>query len=135
MLGRLDGRILGGMVEPAWTNRDIALRRNPIRAGALTGDKLSRVGLARCETVAIERGPAGLAGLAMLALPGPGWLTIALGLGLLAQDVPWAERTLERVRKRLPAEEDGRVSRPLVWGSLGAALAATGASLWFAFLA
>lgn len=76
-----------------------------------------------------------LAGLAMLALPGPGWLTIALGLGLLAQDVPWAERTLERVRKRLPAEEDGRVSRPLVWGSLGAAVAATGASVWFAFLA
>ena len=33
------------------------------------------------------------------------------------------------------AEEDGRVSRPLVWGSLGAAVAATGASLWFAFLA
>ena len=76
-----------------------------------------------------------IAGLAMLALPGPGWLTVALGLGLLAQDVPWAERTLERVRKRLPAEEDGRVSRPLVWGSLGVAAAATGASLWFAFLA
>lgn len=76
-----------------------------------------------------------IAGLAMLALPGPGWLTVALGLGLLAQDVPWAERTLERVRRRLPAEEDGRVSRPLVWGSLGAAIAATGASLWFAFLA
>ena len=76
-----------------------------------------------------------IAGLAMLALPGPGWLTVALGLGLLAQDVPWTERTLERVRKRLPAEEDGRVSRPLVWGSLGVAVAATGASLWFAFLA
>jgi uncharacterized protein (TIGR02611 family) len=76
-----------------------------------------------------------LAGLAMLALPGPGWLTVALGLGLLAQDVPWAERTLERVRKRLPAEEDGRVSRPLVWGSLGVAGVFTGASLWFAFVA
>ena len=76
-----------------------------------------------------------LAGVGMLALPGPGWLTIALGLGLLAQDVPWAERTLERVRKRLPAEEDGRVSRPLVWGSLGVAGVFTGASLWFAFLA
>ena len=77
-----------------------------------------------------------LAGLAMLALPGPGWLTIALGLGLLAQDVPWAERTLEQVRKRLPAEGGTAGSAgPLVWGSLGAAVAATGASLWFAFLA
>lgn len=115
-------------------------REAAIEAEYATGEREETEERARAHiAVRLVRMTAGslllLAGVAMLALPGPGWLTIALGLGLLAQDVPWAERTLERVRKRLPAEEDGRVSRPLVWGSLGAAVAATGASLWFAFLA
>ena len=39
------------------------------------------------------------AGIAMLALPGPGWLTIALGLGLLAGEFRWARRFLARMRK------------------------------------
>src|SRR5689334_23442950 len=45
-----------------------------------------------------------LAGVLMLALPGPGWITIAAGLAILAKDVAWADRALERVRKRLPAD-------------------------------
>lgn len=115
-------------------------REAAIEAEYATGEREETEERARAHiAIRLVRMTAGsvllLAGLAMLALPGPGWLTIALGLGLLAQDVPWAERTLERVRRRLPAEEDGRVSRPLVWGSLGAAVAVTGASLWFAFLA
>ena len=123
--------------EPATRER---WRDAAIEAEYATGEREDTEAKARAHiAVRLVRMTAGslllLAGLAMLALPGPGWLTIALGLGILAQDVPWAERTLERVRKRLPAEEDGRVSRPLVWGSLGAAVAATGASVWFAFLA
>ena len=39
-----------------------------------------------------------LAGLAMLVLPGPGWVTIALGLALLAPDYQWAERSLAHIR-------------------------------------
>ena len=39
-----------------------------------------------------------VAGAAMLVLPGPGWVTIALGLALLAPDYRWAERCLERLR-------------------------------------
>jgi uncharacterized protein (TIGR02611 family) len=39
-----------------------------------------------------------LAGIAMLALPGPGWVTIAVGLALLSRDCPWAERALHRLR-------------------------------------
>lgn len=123
--------------EPATRDR---WRDAAIDAEYATGEREETEEKARAHiAVRLVRMTAGslllLAGLAMLALPGPGWLTVALGLGLLAQDVPWAERTLERVRKRLPAEEDGRVSRPLVWGSLGIAGAATGASLWFAFVA
>ena len=75
-----------------------------------------------------------VAGVAMLALPGPGWLTIALGLALLAQDVPWAERTLERVRRRLPADAEGNVNKGVIWGSLAVAAVVTGSSLWWTFL-
>ena len=37
-----------------------------------------------------------LAGLAMLALPGPGVLVIILGLMILATEFAWAERVLDR---------------------------------------
>lgn len=38
------------------------------------------------------------AGVAMLALPGPGWLTIIAGLAMLAGELPWARRLLDRVK-------------------------------------
>lgn len=38
------------------------------------------------------------AGVAMLALPGPGWLTIAAGLAILAREFEWARRLLNRVK-------------------------------------
>jgi uncharacterized protein (TIGR02611 family) len=50
-----------------------------------------------------------LAGGAMLLLPGPGWLTIALGLALLAREYHWARRLLDRL-KRTVAEVRERVS-------------------------
>ena len=34
----------------------------------------------------------------MLLLPGPGWLTIGLGLGILARDFAWAHRLLGSLR-------------------------------------
>ena len=39
-----------------------------------------------------------LAGLAMLVLPGPGWLVIILGVAVLATEFAWAERLLGRVK-------------------------------------
>lgn len=41
-----------------------------------------------------------LAGGAMLLLPGPGLLVIAGGLALLATEFSWAERSLDRVKRR-----------------------------------
>jgi len=38
------------------------------------------------------------AGVAMLALPGPGWLTIVAGLVILADDFRWARRLLNQVK-------------------------------------
>ena len=38
------------------------------------------------------------AGIAMLALPGPGWLTIIAGLAMLAGEFQWAQRLLDQVK-------------------------------------
>jgi hypothetical protein len=40
------------------------------------------------------------AGTAMLVLPGPGLLAIALGLALLAKNVSWARRAFDSIEKR-----------------------------------
>jgi thiol:disulfide interchange protein len=39
------------------------------------------------------------AGIAMLALPGPGLFTIAAGLAMLARDFAWARRLLDRTTR------------------------------------
>jgi uncharacterized protein (TIGR02611 family) len=60
--------------------------------------------------VRIVRTVAGLvlliAGIAMLALPGPGWLTIAAGLAILAREFHWARRLLRWLRTT--AAQSGR---------------------------
>ena len=45
-----------------------------------------------------------LVGAVMLVTPGPGWLVIFLGLGLLAAEFVWAERLMKRLK-----HESGRV--------------------------
>jgi hypothetical protein len=73
-----------------------------------------------------------LAGVAMLALPGPGWLVIAAGLALLARDVAWAERLLVGVRRRIPgAQPDGSLPRGIWATIIVMALAGVAASIWF----
>ena len=37
-------------------------------------------------------------GVLMLALPGPGWLTIALALAILAGEFVWARNLLDRLK-------------------------------------
>ena len=55
-----------------------------------------------------------LAGVAMLVLPGPGLLVIAIGLGILALEFAWAERLLERTVDRMEQAADTvkEASRP-----------------------
>jgi uncharacterized protein (TIGR02611 family) len=66
-----------------------------------------------------------LAGLAMLVLPGPGLLVIAIGLGILALEFAWAERLLERtVDKMEDAAETVRRASVAQQLALAAATAA-----------
>lgn len=74
-----------------------------------------------------------LAGVAMLPLPGPGWLTIAAGLGILAPEVPFARRLLDQVRRRLPSDADGKVPRSTIVLGVVASIIGVGASLWWSF--
>jgi uncharacterized protein (TIGR02611 family) len=43
-------------------------------------------------------------GFVMFFTPGPGWLTILLGLGILAAEFVWARRLLDRLKR-----EGGRI--------------------------
>ncbi len=88
---------------------------------------LIRIGRVFLGTVVV------IAGLLMLPLPGPGMLTIAAGLALLASDVPFARKLLENVRKRLPADADGKVSKPVVIGGLIVSVVTVASSLWWTF--
>ncbi len=47
-----------------------------------------------------------VAGLVLLPLPGPGWLIIFLGLGLLASEFGWARRLLDYAKAKVGAWTD-----------------------------
>ena len=75
-----------------------------------------------------------LAGLAMIVLPGPGFVVLAIGLAILAQDVPFARRLLDKVRARIPSDAEGNISKPVLFGGLAVTVVALGASIWWTFL-
>jgi uncharacterized protein (TIGR02611 family) len=52
-----------------------------------------------------------LIGIVMLVTPGPGWLVILLGLGLLAAEFVWARRLMDRIKRQ------GERVRSAVWPS------------------
>jgi uncharacterized protein (TIGR02611 family) len=76
------------------------------------------------------------AGIVLLPLPGPGWLIIFGGLGLLATEFEWAARLLRFARQKVSAWTDrvATQSRP-VQALIGLAglvlLAALAAAAWW----
>ncbi len=50
-----------------------------------------------------------LVGIVMIVTPGPGWLVILLGLGLLAAEFVWARRLMDRLKR------EGERVREVVW--------------------
>jgi hypothetical protein len=47
-----------------------------------------------------------LAGVALLVLPGPGWLLIFLGLGILSTEYVWAQRMLATAKRKAEEAKD-----------------------------
>jgi uncharacterized protein (TIGR02611 family) len=79
-----------------------------------------------------------IAGIVMLAAPGPGWLVIFLGLAVLATEFAWAESLLQRTRRAVGVWTSwlGRQPRWLsvLIGVMGLVmLAAAAAGAWWLF--
>jgi uncharacterized protein (TIGR02611 family) len=74
-----------------------------------------------------------LAGVAMLVLPGPGLLVIAIGLGILALEFAWAERLLERTVDRMEQAADA-VQEAKRWQQLLLAAATAAAAVGMVLL-
>jgi hypothetical protein len=107
-----------------------------IEAERATGGREETIASARVQlAIRLPRIAAGsvlvCAGVVMLVSPGPGWLMIAFGLSVLARDVAWVERTLDRVRGRLPTDGDGKINRPTITTTIVVTLAATAGALWW----
>ena len=116
LTGRLDGltrRIRGrfGASNQTQGQKSAGGRGNiPTRRERTTNrlrDRRNQRGIVRAhqvkrQTVRVVRIATGFvllaAGVAMLALPGPGWLTIAAGLALLAGEFEWARNLLNRLK-------------------------------------
>jgi uncharacterized protein (TIGR02611 family) len=47
-----------------------------------------------------------IVGVALLVLPGPGWLLIFIGLGILATEYVWAERLLKTAKEKATQAKD-----------------------------
>jgi uncharacterized protein (TIGR02611 family) len=67
-----------------------------------------------------------LAGVAMLVLPGPGLLVIAIGLGTLALEFVWAERLLARTVDKMDEAADAVKRSSPLQRALGLVLLALG---------
>jgi uncharacterized protein (TIGR02611 family) len=76
-----------------------------------------------------------IAGIILLPLPGPGWLVIFAGLGILATEYEWAGRLLTFARDRVKKWTQWLGRQPLwVRGLLGlATLAIVVAAAWVAW--
>jgi hypothetical protein len=102
-------------------------------AAPATGQRLGPTrtgGLGRRLGVTIAGGTLCLAGIALLALPGPGLLVVLAGLVLLAAEYPWARRLLAPIRRRAVHAAEHSVASPAhLAGSVLAALIPIAAGL------
>lgn len=77
-----------------------------------------------------------LGGLALIPLPGPGWLIVFAGLALLASEFRWAQRVLDFARDKVHAwtewvkRQSIMVRAALALGTLLVVAAAVGAFLY-----
>lgn len=71
---------------------------------------LKSINQAKRLTVAIVGVTVLLIGLAMIVLPGPAFIVIPVGLGILAVEFAWARRLLKRVKYKIQNLRKGGVN-------------------------
>lgn len=74
------------------------------------------------------------AGIVAMIGPGPGVLIVAAGLGILARDVAWADRLLQRIRHRIPSDADGKIPRSTIVTMVLVTASFLALSAWWTFL-
>ena len=114
------GSTTGPVLDPElrgddWGELDREDRRNLLREAAIQAEYATgrqeeteaeaRRGVIRRVGTIILGFVVLIGGIIMLALPGPGIITVIAGLAILAQELPWAERLLEYVKKRAKIDE------------------------------
>ncbi len=110
------GSIPAGPADPEGTRRS-RFSEAAFSAEYATGDQeQSRVSarrniVARLAIIALGT-VVTLAGLAMFVLPGPGIVVVLVGLGILAQEVSWAERLLTYAKRKAQVD---KVKRQPLW--------------------
>jgi uncharacterized protein (TIGR02611 family) len=72
-----------------------------------------------------------VAGLVMVPFPGPGWLVVFVGVGILASEFAWAKRLLQFGKQRLESWNDWMRPKPLWFKGLAALLTAALVGLIF----
>ncbi|MGF1661366.1 MAG: PGPGW domain-containing protein [Kineosporiaceae bacterium] len=81
--------------RPAWASRFLSARGRVRRTRG--GHVTWKVAVAAVGSAVV------LAGLVMLATPGPGWAAVLLGLAILSTEFEWAARSRHAVVRRLTA--------------------------------
>jgi hypothetical protein len=78
-----------------------------------------------------------LLGIFLLVLPGPGMIVVFGGLLLLATEIPFAARMLEKVKRRIPQDENGKIPRKSIVYIVVVCVITVGlstaASIWWSF--
>jgi uncharacterized protein (TIGR02611 family) len=67
--------------------------------------------IAKRVAIGIVGGSILVVGVAMVVLPGPAFIVIPVGLGILGLEFAWARRWLKKVKRR-PSRSAGRTSGP-----------------------
>lgn len=87
--------------HPGWMKRLGKRVYVLMRLFRMAVDRRPWLALAYKVTISLIGGIVILAGIAMLVLPGPGWLTIFLGLAILGSEFHWARRILTWLRMKV----------------------------------
>lgn len=116
------------------------LREAAVQAEFETGLREQSVAEAKASLVKrAARVSAGLVvtivGIALLPLPGPGWLIIVGGLSILAKDFPFLARWITEIRRRVPGiPEDGAIPRRTKAIIAAIVIGSAAASIWYSML-
>lgn len=70
-----------------------------------------------------------LLGIVLIPFPGPGLVIIAFGLTILALEVPFAARMLDRIKDRLPQDENGKLPKSAIVMMVAMMVIASGLSI------